>query len=398
MNLRVLFVTGEYPPLPGGIGEYTAQVAEGLASAGLSVGVLTTQRVRPDTVAGGVVAVDASIRHWGWSSFPAIRRALARGQPDLVHIQYQAAAFGMHPAPHLLPWWLHRQRHVHVAVTFHDLRVPYLFPKAGPLRRRSLQLLAGSCDAIVTTNEADRRDLLGWTGTRGRGPEPVVIPLGNAAPSLPLSASQRAAMRSRLGAGEGDTLVCFFGLLNQSKGVEDLLHAVARLRDDGQPMRLLFLGGMAGASDPTDAAGLEQARAQVAALGLDRLATWTGYLPREELGPCLEAADMAAFPYTDGASLRRTSLIAALSHGLPVVTTDPEDGAGGPLKHEENCLLVPRRDDASLAAALRRLAGGAALRARLPAGARAAARPFDWDSVVAAHRRLYASLGDGTPD
>ena len=33
-------ITGEYPPQPGGVGDYTAQVAAGLAAAGDEVHVL----------------------------------------------------------------------------------------------------------------------------------------------------------------------------------------------------------------------------------------------------------------------------------------------------------------------------------------------------------------------
>src|SRR5438105_13054936 len=55
----------------------------------------------------------------------------------VVHVQYQAAAFGMTLPVHLLPRYFRRRAPGRkVFVTFHDLKVPYLFPKAGRLRWR----------------------------------------------------------------------------------------------------------------------------------------------------------------------------------------------------------------------------------------------------------------------
>ncbi|MBK9234160.1 MAG: hypothetical protein IPO15_25800 [Anaerolineae bacterium] len=63
--------------------------------------------------------------------------AIRQIQPAVVLIQYQTAAFGLHPAVNLLPGWLRLRlgrRRPRLITTFHDLKFPYLFPKAGPLR------------------------------------------------------------------------------------------------------------------------------------------------------------------------------------------------------------------------------------------------------------------------
>ena len=39
--------------------------------------------------------------------------------------------------------------------TFHDLRPPYLFPKAGPLRDYVTHRLARASDAVIGTNGSD---------------------------------------------------------------------------------------------------------------------------------------------------------------------------------------------------------------------------------------------------
>jgi polysaccharide biosynthesis protein PslF len=125
------------------------------------------------------------------------------------------------------------------------------------------------------------------------------------------------------------------------------------------------------------------------------------------------AADLAALPYADGASLRRGSLLAALAHGLPTVTTrpatkdqrpktkdrdlgrqdlSPSSLVVGPLKDGATVLLVPPSDEGALAAAIERLAHDRALRDRLADGGRALAAQFAWDEIAARHEALYAGL------
>src|SRR5207249_4669684 len=51
---------------------------------------------------------------------------------------------------------------------------------------------------------------------------------------------------------------------------------------------------------------------------------WTGYLEAADVSLRLTAADLVALPYADGASLRLTTLLTALAHRLPVITTGLE--------------------------------------------------------------------------
>jgi phosphatidylinositol alpha-1,6-mannosyltransferase len=86
----------------------------------------------------------------------------------------------------------------------------------------------------------------------------------------------------------------------------------------------------------------------------------------------------------------------AMASGRPVLAT----GAGGSaefLRHGENCLLFsPREDPRALAAAVERLAGDAALRARLREGGFATAERIDQRAFERAVGRLLdqAAAGD----
>src|SRR5687767_3798199 len=102
--MRVGLVTGEYPPMQGGVGDYTRALAGALAAKGAEVHVLTSTRARGTREgASGSVTVHAEIARWSWASLWRLR-GLARSLGlDVLNVQYQAAAYGLSAPIHFLP-------------------------------------------------------------------------------------------------------------------------------------------------------------------------------------------------------------------------------------------------------------------------------------------------------
>ncbi|MFQ5460681.1 MAG: glycosyltransferase, partial [Anaerolineae bacterium] len=153
--LRVCLVSGEYPPDEGGVADYTALLAAELARAGHAVEVLTSGRGRgaaaAATAKGGPLVL-RSMPRWDLWTPRRVASCVGRTRPDVVHLQYQTAAFDLSPWVAAVPWWLGRRRGAITAVTYHDLLVPYLFPKAGPLRQWVTWVPARHADLTVATN------------------------------------------------------------------------------------------------------------------------------------------------------------------------------------------------------------------------------------------------------
>jgi glycosyltransferase involved in cell wall biosynthesis len=389
----MLLITGEFPPARGGVGDYTCRLSEALEAEGRAVRVLTRRRWAEDIsrvggegAEGGVGPMEVRRITVG-----AALRAARGSRAAVAHIQYQTGAYEMRPTANLLPALMRARWGRPVVVTFHDLLVPYLFPKAGPVREWANRLLARTASACVATNPADYERLREWGARRVE-----LIPIGANVPKRPPAGYDRAKWRTDRGLPEGAVVAAYFGFLNSTKGLDDLLRALAALKQKGD-YRLLMVGGGLGSSDPTNRATAEKLAALARELGVGDRLVWTGYLPPEGVSAALLAADFAVLPYADGASFRRGSLLAALEHGLPIVTTMPQGQLGVPgwprLVDGENALLVPPGDVGVLAGAMEQLARSPELREHLSGGARELAAFFNWRHIARMHLELYRSLG-----
>ncbi|MFV9503639.1 MAG: glycosyltransferase family 4 protein [Oscillochloridaceae bacterium umkhey_bin13] len=384
--MTVLFLTGEYPPDPGGVGAYTRCLTEALRAQGAAAAVLTMRTgqlvlLRGDDLQGEVCAPTHRNLDWSPRCWSALIKVLHDVRPSWLHIQYQTGAYAMQPGINLLPWRLRGlAERPRMAVTFHDLLVPYLFPKAGPLRRWVNRRLASDCDAVVATNRADQN---GLRQLAPRGPTPHLIPIGSNIAPTPPPGYERRAWRLDQGVAPNELLVAYFGLLATSKGVDVLVEALAQLE---RPWRLVLIGGAATA--PEDRAYAAQVQARISALGLQARLIIPGHLPDDLVSAHLLAADCVALPFRDGASFRRGSLLAALAHGCPVVTTTPADPTDATVL-EPATLLVPPGDPLRLAAALTELAANPTQRHHLGQAGMRLAAAYTWPAIATSHRQMY---------
>jgi glycosyltransferase involved in cell wall biosynthesis len=380
--MRIAFIAGEYPPLQGGLGDFTRELARALAAVGHEPHVLTREvaGAQPrETVAG--VHVHREIARWDWLALRHVWRFVHQQRADVLNLQYQAAAYDMHPAINLLPG-LFAPR-MPTVVTFHDLKVPYLFPKAGSLRWRAILHMARSASASIVTNVEDR-DMLAQT----RISRVSMIPIGSNITPAPLEGYSREAWMQSHPLPAGTRLIGYFGFMNESKGGETLIRALAEMRAQRQNVTLLLIGGQTGASDPTNVAYARHIMQVATELHVREHIVLTGYLDDRGVSEALAACDVIALPYRDGASFRRGTLMAALAHGCAVVTTSPRV-ALPELCDGQNVLLVPPDHPGTLAAALSRVIVDSGVRARLQAGSRALSQHFTWDHIAAESLSVY---------
>ncbi len=386
--MHILFVTGEYPPLEGGVGAYTAELGRALIDQGAQVSVLTSAGAggQAATLTEGI-RVYPIIEKWGtsiWESAPRVAAALAA---DWIHVQYQTAAFGMNPAINVAPgYWRRANPHAAVAWTYHDVLAPYLFPKAGVRLRNWVTLRpAALADLVIATNEGDRMALAPQAGARL-----AKIPIGSNITALALSPSQRQAARTAWGYVDDDIVIGYFGFLNRSKGGTTLIRTLARLREEHPSVKLLMIGERVGASDPTNYAYLQEVEGLVAELDVGDMVQWTGRLDDDAVATALNGCDLLFMPYEDGASLRRGTLMAGLANGCAIVTTTPQTPMPE-LVDERDLLYVAPGNDQAAAKVINRVLSLPPLAEKLRRNARERSSLFGWDAIAARHLALYAA-------
>jgi glycosyltransferase involved in cell wall biosynthesis len=398
MALKIGLVSGEFPPMEGGVGAFTRELAIALNESGHEVHVITDRRARPegserdfwnprDPHGNEYAQIHPRANRWWWAANGAVVDVALRYDLDIVNIQYQAAAYDMRvPAINFLPW---RMREVApTVVTFHDLRYPYLFPKAGRLRNWIVHMLARSAEGVITTNAEDQDTLLNLGVDRRSMAQ---IPIGSNVTAHEVEASSVNAVRQGLGLTGDDCLLGYFGFINASKGPDILLQTLAKL---GDRYHLVFIGGKLGSSDASNARYLAQIEAMIGDLALQDRVHWSGFLEEETLSGYLGACDMMVMPYRDGVSLRRGTLMAILAHGRPLITTPPHSD-GAPLIHGQNVWLTPVDDPEALREAIKALAKDADLRQRLGHGARQVSEQFTWGKIAAKTADFYQVVIDG---
>lgn len=356
-NIHVLLVTGEYPPMAGGVGDYTHLLRIALGDQN----VVTTVYAPAGNAQNSVVGYG----RWGWRAARRIPAVALRAGANVVHVQYQAGAFGMHPSSNLLPWLLRRD--LPVITTFHDLRPPYLFPKASFVRRFAMLRMARASAAVVVTNPFDARTLASSRIDVTEIPIGANLPAPDAHPDVDLQT------------------VAFFGLPSRAKGIVELIEAVGLIDSRRRP-RLLIVGDGGVPSPNNDLVAVEEIErlAVVNEVRLDR----TGYLSAQQASDILATAGVIALPFQRGASLRSGSLLAALQSGRPVITTVPSSAeALRDLADLPQLLVIPRGDTGRLWDAIE--AGLALSGPTAPLPSR-----YGWPSIASQHATLYASVID----
>jgi glycosyltransferase involved in cell wall biosynthesis len=386
--------------MQGGVGAFSRELALALYEQGHELHIFTHTRASGASEPG--ISVSGLAADWhNWGNLFAIRRWANANCLDVVNLQYEAAAYQMALPIHFSPMILRR---VPVVTTFHDLLVPYLFPKAGLLREQILLMLARTSRGVIVTNRQDeqRFDVKQAIG------RVCMIPIGSNVRAETPPGYDREVWRARQTSppkspspnyGEGDfqsniatneaILVGYFGFLNASKGIETLVEGVALALEQGINARLVMVGGRTGDSDPANVAYAEQVDALITQKNLQ--VYFTGFADDAQVSGHLCACDLVALPYRDGVSFRRGSFMAAIAHGCAVITTTPAVELPE-LRDGENVKLIVPDSPNALADAIRELAANRELRSRLQAGAKQLAARFSWDRIAAQTAEFYREI------
>ena len=379
---KVLIVTGEYPPMLGGIGDYTVKLTDALSSAGVEPFLFVPVGSSRHRARGPIAATYDT---WSWANLQALHRALQETGADWLHVQHQVSMYDSHLSAYAIPRYLRWKRWPgRFAVTFHDLNPPVLFSRGTRLwwwfaRDWILADLARNVDIAIAADPTHVEDLERW------GAHVRQVPIGSNIAASNANEDWLARVRKQYGIPDGTLTIGHFGT---PIGLETLLRALEQL-----PEALLLLIGKQ--QSLANKANIEKLTAESLAT-IDTLAVsdrlrWTGHLPETDAAAALAACDIVVLPYADGASLRHGGLMAAITQGKAVVTSSPSRPMPG-LADGETILTFPPGDVNGLVAAIQRISQRPEVRKALEQNASLAARTaFSWEAIAQTHRDIYCS-------
>ena len=349
--MRVVVVSGIWPPDSGGPASHAPGLADFLADRGHAVEVVTTAAVEPAPCPYPVLWASrrSPLRHV-WAAL-LVRRAARRADVVYATSMIRRAAIGSRLARRPLVVKLvsdevfeRAARSGRYAGTLDEFQ-----RDGGGLRTRFLRAMRTAAlrgARHVFCPSAYLRDVaLRW----GLDAERVSV-LPNPAPELPELPS-REELRAAFGL-DGKALA-FAGRLGPQKALDVALQALVDVPDVT----------LAVAGDGPERAALERRAGE---LGLDGRVSFLGSMPRGQVLRLFRAADASVlssawenFPHT---------VVEALAVGCPVIAT-AVGGVPEVVRDGENGLLVPPGDPAALGAAIARFFADGELRARLAAAA-----------------------------
>jgi glycosyltransferase involved in cell wall biosynthesis len=315
--MRWHVLSPEFPPTSGGVGDYVFLLANALAERGDQVHVWCSGSGSPETLPSGV-EVHPALGNLDPADLWRVGRAISRfPQPRHIVLQWVPHGFGWRSMNLPFCFWMWGRARLHgddLGIMVHE---PFLAFREGNWRQDAAALMHRAMTILLM--HAARRI---WVSTPrwekawkpyglGRRIPFSWLPLPSNVPVLN-DAAATAATRARYATGD-QQIVGHFGTFGRP--ITPMLEAIVPALLASCDRTVMLLIGPRGA-EFRDGLLRENPRYQ------DRIHV-TGSISASDprLSAHLSACDLMIQPYPDGVSSRRTSLLAPLAHGVPIVTT-----------------------------------------------------------------------------
>ncbi len=425
--MKILLITGTFPPVKCGVGDYTFYLAKHLAEKGNIVEVLTTRKAEKVGLKIPNLTVYPLMESWDFVDLLKMSDFIKRNAPDIVHVQFVKDTYNNEIAICFLPMFIksRMKQGCKFFTTIHETGIPFKDSGIEVTKRRLVplyKLLWTSLSRLRLTrtyevlNVADENRHFNHEKVIGKmfewidgiivvdneykkwltekisvHPSKIVhIPVGSNIERIPnFSKGDKKITQTKLGIRQDDTIVSFFGFIHRGKGLETLFIAFKQViskRRKGPKPYLLIIGELNEVVG--DRRYLYNMKKLSKELGIEKRVFWTGYCSSENVSRYLLSSDVCVLPYDEGVSFKRGTFITAISHGLPTITTIgtkiPDDLHSG-----KDVLLVPSNDPAKLAEAIMNLTNSKELLIKLKKYSTYLARKFSWESIVQKTMQTY---------
>jgi len=369
--LKILELSSAFPPSRGGVEMTVSELSKRLAERGHEVTVITSTRGGEtrysDELVGKVrvIRMPERLHIFEAPILPQIAYRAMFCDFDVLHVH------GMSPTISDLGIMVGKLRRKPVVLTYHndaESTMQWGIAKAAAkVYARFCVPIVGMADSIVCATDSYGTSSLVLKHFRGKV---EVIPLG-------VDTSRFANTGSRVGSSDGSKEVLFVGQLKEYKGVDFLIEAIAKLRQDGTDVRLSVAG---------DGPSYPRLKAMVDAKGMGESVRFIGNVENSRLVELYDACDLVVLPSTGRREAFGLVQLEASAAGKAVVATDIP-GVSDVNKKLGGYLAKPSDAD-SLAIQIARALGVK----HDPEKLKQAAASMSWEKVTIEYEELFQTL------
>lgn len=339
--MRILLISGTPASQPCGVGDFTNSLYNALDKEDIHIELL-------------------DIYNWKIYNVLSIIRQIKEKSPTLIHFQYPTNGFKYSLVPQL------------VSLLFPSVTTIHEFSQTNFLRKLSYFFFLFRSRLVFTT-KSERlyfSRFYFWTDVNNMS----VIPIGS-------SIEYEIDRKLLSGLEENSTpTITYFGLLRPRKGIEDVVRLANLIKEQGHNIRIVIVG--------KTVVGLESYAKALQNSTRHLAINWNLNFSDSEVSALLAKTTLMYLPFPDGASMRRSSLFAALSLGNTILTTKGQDT---PIEMDTAVLYVSSPEEA-LSQSLVMLADPDKRKA-IAQNALSYSSLFSWDSIAEQHIQLYNHFG-----
>ncbi|MCK4352508.1 glycosyltransferase family 4 protein [candidate division WOR-3 bacterium] len=388
--MKICIVSHNFPPTICGVGDYSYWLANELENLGNNVSVITSK-----IGSSGYRVIESSnqvkifpiIEKWDVFHIFKIIGILKCIKPNIIIIQYVSQLYGRAGiAPGIIFFLtlikLFNVSHIQIITTLHELYLPWGSKDfiLGAIQRLQAFILVLISDAAIVTTKSRKKilnSLFPWKRV-------YKISVGS---NIPMG-SRKREVRSRN--HKDDRLILgTFGTLHPERDLLTVLKSLSMIQVGAYCYTPLLQ--IIGEIDK-DSENYRILRITAKKLGIEERIRWMSNISNQEIANCLANSDIYLSPELDGASGRRTTLMAALSLGLPIIAYNGRE-TESVFKNYENIILIPPHNSKILTEKIMELIKNKKLRDSLGKKAKETFNTyFSWDIIGKEYEKIFKTI------
>lgn len=328
---------------------------------------ITSQQMEIKRQEFPTVAFNQDTRYWTLRGYLSLLGILRNEHITLVHVEFPTQInvndIGIFFFPLLVRYILR----IPIVFTMHE------FMDSGFAGKVRVIWLCWWSNYVICTNEIDRNKLAHFVFRFLR--KSSVIEIGPTIKPIPATSSIK---------GSNTFMIAFLGMLDASKGIEDILYAMREMADAS--VHLSILTGVR-----SNNLYHESIIHLIKTLKLETQVYYQDTITDEAISQHLQQAQVVILPYVTGATTKRSTILDAFAHKVPVISTQTERTEQVLQESQAIVLIPPHRSDA-LIEAIHRIRTDPVLLEHLQVHMQAFMRTRNWEYIAQRTNEIYTSL------